>query len=209
MQLGTPLGLALASGLNAYVPLLMYVLAARFLHIAQVNPHVAFITSNGSVVLLVLLTILDFVAEKIPVLDHAWNAAHTFIRPLAGILVVLVSSNQVVLPFTLPASGKVLVIQASLMTLTAPLALTGIGLLVIALFGGLLALMSHVAKTTTRLVSTLFSVGFLTPFVSIGEDVLVVILVVLSLLLPALMLVLVVLFLLFFCSRLLRTVLHL
>lgn len=207
MQLGTPLGLALASGLNAYLPLLAYAIAARFLHIASVNPQFAFLTSNAGIALLVILTIINFLAEKVPLLDHAWNAAHTFIRPLAGILVVLASSNQAALPLTLPTSGNVLLGEASvlpLITLTASFSLTGIGLLVVALCGGLLALMSHAAKTTTRLVSTVFTVGILTPFVSISEDILALMLVILSLLLPAVMLVLVILFLLFFGSRLLR-----
>src|SRR5947199_10493790 len=87
MNIGTPFGLAFASGINAYLPILSFALAARWLHLYKVNPHFAFITSNWFLVVLVMLTIMDFVADKIPVLDHTWDATQTVIRPLMGAFV--------------------------------------------------------------------------------------------------------------------------
>src|SRR5712691_451804 len=84
MDLGTPLGLALASGINAYLPLLSFAISARFLHLDKVNPNFAFITQNWFIIALAILTLIDFVADKVPVIDHTWDANHTVIRPIAG-----------------------------------------------------------------------------------------------------------------------------
>src|SRR5260370_7297432 len=96
---GTPLGLAFASGLNAYLPLLAFALSARWLHLYSVNPHFAFITQSWFIAVLVILTLLDFVADKLPLIEHLWNAVHTVIRPIAGAIVAVVASNSA-LPVT-------------------------------------------------------------------------------------------------------------
>ena len=63
---GTPFGLAFASGLNAYLPLLAFAFSVRWLHLYTVNPQFAFITHTWFIVVLAILTLLDFVADKIP-----------------------------------------------------------------------------------------------------------------------------------------------
>src|SRR5207302_154049 len=100
MDLGTPLGLAFASGINAYLPLLSLAISARFFHLYKVNPNFAFITSNWFMLALIVLTILDFVADKIPMIDHTWDAIHTAVRPIAGALVAAASSGQFHIPGT-------------------------------------------------------------------------------------------------------------
>jgi hypothetical protein len=72
--------------------------------------------------------------------------------------------------------------------------IAGVGLLVMAILGGLLAAMSHSAKATARLVSTFTTAGLFNIILSIGEDVLVVIAILLSLFAPLVMLILIVLF---------------
>jgi hypothetical protein len=196
MDIGTPLGLGFASGINAYFPLLAFAVSARWFHMYTVNPNFAFITSDWFLIALILLTLLDFVADKIPLIDHTWDATHTFVRPLAGALVAAASSNHVTLPFS-----NASISSHALGTLSATqgdIHITGVGLLIIALLGGVLAAMSHGAKATTRLVSTFATVGVLNVVLSIGEDILVVIATLLSLFLPAIMLILLVLFLLIF-----------
>ncbi len=202
MEIGTPLGLGLASGINAYLPLLSFAVSARWLNLYKVNPNFAFITSNWCIIALVMLTIIDFVADKIPLIDHAWDATHTFIRPLAGALVAAASSSQVTIPIGTSSISSHLLGTVSIAT--GNIHIVGIGLLVIALLGGLLALMSHTAKATTRLISTFTTAGLLNAILSIGEDILVVIAILLSLFVPAIMLILVVLFLLIFGPLILR-----
>ncbi len=196
MEIGTPLGLGLASGINAYLPLLSLAVSARWLHLYKVNPNFALITSNWCIIALVILTIVDFVADKIPVIDHTWDATHTFIRPLAGALVAAASSSQVTIPIGTSSISSHLLGAVSIAT--GNIHIVGIGLLVIALLGGILAFMSHATKATTRLISTFSTAGLLNVVLSIGEDILVVIAILLSLFVPAIMLILVVLFLLIF-----------
>jgi len=202
MEIGTPLGLGFASGINAYFPLLSFAISARWLHLYKVNPTFAFITSNWCIIALVILTILDFVADKIPVVDHAWDATHTFVRPLAGALVAAASSNRVIIPIGTGSISSHLLSAVS--AVTGVIHITGGGLLVLALLGGVLAAMSHTAKATTRLASTITTAGLLNVILSIGEDILVCIVILLSLFVPAVMLILLVLFLLFFGPRIFR-----
>jgi len=63
--------------------------------------------------------------------------------------------------------------------------------------------MSHTAKATTRLVSTFTTAGLLNIGLSLAEDILVLIIVLLSLLVPIIMLILIGLFLIVFGPRLL------
>ena len=193
--LGTPFGLALASGLNAYLPLLAFTLSVRWLHLYQVNPNFAFITSNWLIAALAMLTILDFVADKIPLIDHSWDAIHTVVRPIAGALVAAAASSNALSGTHIAAitsdhgSGRVLVALS-----TVPV--TEIGLLVILLIGGGLAALSHTTKSTTRFVSTITTAGFLNVGLSLVEDVLVVLIVLLSLFAPTIMFILLVLLIL-------------
>src|SRR5579864_5111384 len=92
MNIGTPFGLAFASGINAYLPLLSFAIAARWLHLYKVNPNFAFITSNWFLMALIILTLVDFVADKIPVLDHTWDATQTVVRPIMGAIVAVAGS---------------------------------------------------------------------------------------------------------------------
>src|SRR5258708_1957775 len=183
---GTPLGLAFASGLNAYLPLLAFALSVRWLHLYSVNPHFAFITQSWFIAALIILTLLDFVADKLPLIEHLWNAVHTVIRPIAGAIVAVVASSS--------GSG------AALVALSA-IPVTGVGLLVILIMGGVLAALSHTSKSTARFVSTITTAGFFNIVLSLVEDVLVLIIILLSLFAAAIMFILLVLFVLVFVPR--------
>lgn len=194
MDIGTPLGLAFASGINAYFPLLAFAISVRWLHLHTVNSSFAFITSDWFLIALVLLTLLDFVADKIPLLDHTWDGTHTFIRPIAGALVAAASSHQVTIPLGMATISNHAL--NALSTVTADIHIAGGGLLVIALLGGLLALLSHFTKATTRLVSTFTTAGVLNAVLSLSENILVLLATLLALFIPAIMLLLLVLFVL-------------
>jgi hypothetical protein len=206
MDLGTSLGLGLASGLNAYFPLLALALAARWLHVSHVNVHFAFITSDWCLLALAVLTLADVVADKVPVVDHIWDTTQTVVRPLAGALVAVAAySHPVPLLLTL---GSIPVHLLNGGDLTRGVQSMEAGLLVIALVGGILALMAHTAKATTRLISTITTAGILNVLLSLGEDLLVFLAILLSLLLPTLMLLLIVLFVLSFGRTILRAWSH-
>src|SRR5258708_12080200 len=150
---GTPLGLAFASGLNAYLPLLAFALSVRWLHLYSVNPHFAFITQSWFIAALIILTLLDFVADKLPLIEHLWNAVHTVIRPIAGAIVAVVASNSA-LPVThIAAAASSSGSGAALVALSA-IPVTGVGLLVILIMVGVLAPLSHTSKSMARFVPT-------------------------------------------------------
>jgi hypothetical protein len=203
VALGTPLGLAFASGLNAYLPLLAFALSVRWLHLYSVNPHFAFITQSWFIAVLIILTLLDFVADKLPLIEHLWNAVHTVIRPLAGAIVAIIASSSV-LPVThIAAAASSSGSGAALVALSA-IPVTGVGLLVILIMGGVLAALSHTSKLTARFVSTITTAGFLNIVLSLVEDVLDLIIILLSLFAAAIMFILLVLFVLVFVPRYLR-----
>src|SRR5690242_4177244 len=158
MNAGTPLGLGFASGVNAYLPLLAFAVAVRWLHLYTVNAHFAFITSDWFMIILAILALLDFVADKIPLIDHSWDAVNTAIRPLAGALVAAASSQQVTLPVS--TGSLSLNLLSSMSTATGNIHIAGAGLVIMALLGGILAVLAHTTKATTRLVSTVTTAGF-------------------------------------------------
>jgi len=169
-----------------------------------VNPNVAFITQDWFLIALVLLTLADFVADKFPIIDHSWDAVHTVIRPLMGALVAAASSGQFHLPGTSLSVASSHSMLGTVVATTNGIPVVGLGLLVILLLGGVLAAMSHTAKATTRLVSTLTTAGFFNVVLSVAEDVLVCIVILLSLLVPLMMLILLGLFLLVYGPLLFR-----
>ena len=199
MNIGTPFGLAFASGINAYLPLLSFAIAARWLHLYKVNPNFAFITSDWFLVVLVILTIMDFVADKIPLLDHTWDATQTVIRPIMGALVAAAGIPNLAGALHLSESSHHLLGTTIAAISTVPA--EGVGLLIVLVVGGLLAIMSHMVKATTRLVSTLTTAGLFNSVLSFLEDGLALLVILLSLFVPVVMLILLVLFVVFFAPR--------
>lgn len=200
---GTPLGLAFASGLNAYLPMLAFAVSARWLHLYKVSPGFDFVTQNWFIAILVVLTVLDFVADKIPIIDHTWDAIHTVVRPIAGAIVAAAASSNALSGLHTPAitssgsaSGRYVALSV------VPVA--GLGVLLILVIGGALAALSHTTKATTRLLSTVTTAGLFNVVLSVGEDVLVLIITLLALFIPLAVLILLVLFLLIVGPRLLR-----
>ena len=186
---GLTYGLALASGVNAYFPLLAFAIAARWFHLYKVNPSFSFITQTWFMVALAILAVADLLADKIPGIDHIWDAIHTFIRPVAGAFVAAASDNRIhVLPNTTYMGTHI-------MTMGINLSLT---LIVVMLIGGVLALMTHVTKASTRIASTATTAGLLNIVLSIVEDIGVVLATLLSLFAPIVMFVVVILFVLIF-----------
>ena len=186
---GLSYGLALASGINAYFPLLAFAIAARWFHLYKVNPNFSFITQTWFMVALAILALADLFADKIPVVDHAWDAIHTVIRPIAGAFVVAASDNHI------PVLPNSTYVGTHLMTMGINTSLT---LVVVVLVGGILAFITHLTKASTRLASTATTAGLLNIVLSIVEDIGVVIATLLSLFAPVVMFVVVLLFVLVF-----------
>ena len=77
--------LAWASGMRLYLVVFVLGLAARYGYLAL--PEGLAILSHGYVIAAAgFLLAVEFLADKVPGIDSAWDAAHTFIRIPAGAL---------------------------------------------------------------------------------------------------------------------------
>ena len=81
--LGLGMGSAWLSGVNLYATVLTLGLLQRF-HLVQLPGDLEFISRTWVIATAAALYAIEFVADKIPVLDSIWDAVHTFIRVPAG-----------------------------------------------------------------------------------------------------------------------------
>ena len=88
-------GLAAAAGLNAYIPLLIVALTARFTDWFALGPTWEPLPSWWVIGLLFFLVTVEFFADKAPAINHANDAIQTFVRPAAGALLFAASTNVV------------------------------------------------------------------------------------------------------------------
>jgi hypothetical protein len=87
--IGAALALAVASGLSLYGTVFVVGLAVR-LGWVHLGPAWASLGVLGDPVVLGVsgvLFLIEFLADKIPVVDSLWDAVHTLIRPVGGALV--------------------------------------------------------------------------------------------------------------------------
>lgn len=141
-HLFTAFGLASASGLNAYLPLLIVALTARFTNVIQLNPPFAVLTSGWVIGALIVLLAIEIVVDKIPAADTVNDLIQTFIRPAAGAILFAASTNVI-----------------------------GVHPVLAVILGLILAFGVHAAKATARPVVTVSTGGLGNAFVSIGEDI--------------------------------------
>jgi hypothetical protein len=88
-------GLSASAGLNAYIPLLVIALLARFTDFIQLSSPWDAITNWWIIGLLLFLSLIEFFADKIPAINHVNDAIQTFIRPIAGAIVFAAAANVV------------------------------------------------------------------------------------------------------------------
>lgn len=88
-------GLAASAGLNAYVPLLLVALVARFTDWINLGSTWEPLTSWPVIAVIVILGAVEFFADKVPAVNHVNDAIQTFIRPTAGAILFAASTNVV------------------------------------------------------------------------------------------------------------------
>ena len=81
--LGFALGTSFASGLNLYLTVAAAGLLQRF-GVIQLPDSLQVLANPVVLGLAGALFIIEFIADKIPYVDTAWDAVHTFIRPPAA-----------------------------------------------------------------------------------------------------------------------------
>ncbi|HSN76817.1 MAG TPA: DUF4126 domain-containing protein [Anaerolineae bacterium] len=154
----TAFGLSSSAGLNAYLPLLIVALTARFTNLITLQAPFDWLTNPWVITLLAVLLVIEIFADKVPLVDHANDVIQTVVRPAAGAILFAANANVV--------------------TNVHPALALGAGLL---LAGGV-----HTAKATVRPIVTATTGGLGNPVVSTVEDIVALVVSVMSILLPIL-----------------------
>jgi hypothetical protein len=84
LELLTGIGLATSAGLNAYIPLVMIGMLGRYTHLITLPPAWHWLENGWVLIILCGLLVIEFIADKIPVVDHVNDLVQTVIRPTAG-----------------------------------------------------------------------------------------------------------------------------
>jgi hypothetical protein len=169
----TAFGLSSAAGLNAYLPLLVVALLARFTDLVTLNPPWDALESWWVIGVLAVLLFIEVIVDKVPAVDSVNDVIQTVIRPAAGAILFA-------------ASAGVLSDVHPVLTMIC-------GLLVA---GGV-----HAIKATARPIVTGTTGGLLNPVLSIVEDILSLAMAVLSILVPFLGLLLLLLVIVWLIRR--------
>lgn len=91
----TAFGLSASAGLNAYIPLLLVGLLARYTNFIKLSSPWDTLANPWIVLMLCLLVIIEMLADKIPVVNHINDLIQTLIRPAAGAIAFAASANVV------------------------------------------------------------------------------------------------------------------
>jgi hypothetical protein len=95
---GVAMGTAWLSGFRLYASVLTLGLLQRF-GAASLPGELSILGDWWVIALSGLLLLLEFVADKIPVLDSTWDAVHTFIRIPAGAVLAALPSGSLTAGF--------------------------------------------------------------------------------------------------------------
>lgn len=152
----TGLGLAAPAGLNAYLPLLIVALAARFTDVIDLDRPYDFLSSSWGIAVLVLLVSVEVIVDKIPGADHLNDLIQSILRPAAGAFLMMASNSD---------GGSLNPVLAMLIGLFAA--------------GGV-----HAAKATARPAVTVSTGGMGNPLVSMVEDGIAAVTAIVALLIP-------------------------
>jgi len=88
-------GLSASAGLNAYIPLLIVSLVAKFTNLIKLAEPWDALTSWWIIGLLVLLSLVEFFADKVPAVNHINDIIQSFIRPTAGAILFAASAQAI------------------------------------------------------------------------------------------------------------------
>ncbi|MGI4811937.1 MAG: DUF4126 domain-containing protein [Janthinobacterium lividum] len=138
-------GLSWGSGLRLYLTVFLVGVFER-IDIVHLPFALHFLGSPYVIAVAGGLTVIEFLADKIPALDSLWDAVHTFIRLPAGAALAAVSLGPS------DAGMSIMLVMA----------------------GGTLAAIAHLAKSATRAAINLSGASPNNVVVSLAEDALVV-----------------------------------
>jgi len=158
-------GLAAATGLNAYLPLLIVGLLARYTDLIALEAPWSALTNPVVLVVIGVLLAIEFTVDKIPAVDTVNDVIQTIFRPAAGAILFAASGNVI--------------------SNVSPVLAMVCGLLIA---GGV-----HTAKAAARPVVTAGTAGVGNPVVSLAEDAVSGVMTIVAIVAPVLLMLLVLL----------------
>ncbi|NQT32729.1 MAG: DUF4126 domain-containing protein [Candidatus Omnitrophica bacterium] len=144
-NLGMLLGGAWASGVNLYLTISVLGIADKLGWITLPG-RLDVISHPAVIAVALLLTAIEFFADKIPLVDSVWDSFHTFIRPVGGGALAFLATSNLDPAFQLSA----------------------------AMLGGTVALDSHLTKATARAAINTSPEPISNSIASVSEDGLVI-----------------------------------
>ena len=91
----TAFGLSASAGLNAYIPLLVVGLLARYTNLLALSSPWDTLASPWIILMLCVLVIVEMLADMTPLVNHVNDLIQTFIRPVAGAIAFAASADVV------------------------------------------------------------------------------------------------------------------
>jgi hypothetical protein len=88
-------GLSASAGLNAYIPLLVVSILAKFTDLIVLSDPWSALESWWIIGLLAVLSLIEFFADKVPAVNHVNDMIQSFIRPAAGAILFAASANVI------------------------------------------------------------------------------------------------------------------
>jgi hypothetical protein len=153
--LAVSLGASWVSGINLYATVATLGLLSRFANL-KLPGELDVLTSWWVIGVALFMFVVEFVADKVPMVDSVWDVIHTFIRIPAGAVLAATAFGE------FDRSIQVIAFLA----------------------GGSLALSSHGTKASLRALVNTSPEPVSNIVVSLAEDVLVIVSILLALLLP-------------------------
>ena len=95
MGIFSAFGLSASAGLNAYIPLLVVAIVARYTDLIKLSSPWDTLTNPWVIGLLVVLLIIETFADKVPAINHVNDVIQTFVRPAAGAIVFAASAHVI------------------------------------------------------------------------------------------------------------------
>lgn len=145
----TGMGLSAAAGLNAFIPLVMVGLFARFTDFIMLPEHLDWLQSWPAIIIGLVLLAAELVLDKIPGVDHINDLIQSLIRPLVGGVI-----------FAATAAAQV--IDQSNFWQDNPL--------IAGIVGAVIAAGVHTAKSASRPAVNAATAGTGAPVASFAED---------------------------------------
>jgi uncharacterized membrane protein len=155
-QVAAGIGLAACAGLRAFLPLFLVSAAAKLGWIGPAAPF-EWLGTWPALIVLGVAVVVEVVADKVPLVDHALDVIQAVVKPAAGAVLAMAAFGDVA-----PEHKLLLGIIA----------------------GGGTAGVVHAAKAKLRLASSVTTAGLGNPFLSFGEDLLSTVGTVLALVFP-------------------------